>query len=56
MFCIVRVEGGDSIAESFARQVSINFGGGDVFVAEHFLYSTEVGTVFDQFGGDAVAE
>ena len=42
-------------AEEFAVDVGVDFGGGDG-VAEHFLDGAEVGTAFDEMGGEGVAE
>ena len=46
-------EGG---AEEFAVDVGVDFGGGDGFVAKHFLDGAEVGTAFDEMGGEGVPE
>ena len=43
-------------AEEFAVDVGVDFGGGDGFVAEHFLDGAEVGTAFDEVGGEGVTE
>jgi len=43
-------------AQEFAVDVGVDFGGGDGFVAEHFLDGPEVGTAFDEMGGERVAE
>ena len=53
---VVGMVGGNGVAECLAREVGVDFGGGYAFVTEHFLHSTEVGPVFDQFSGEAVAE
>ena len=37
-------------------EVGVYFGGGDAFVAEHFLYCAQVGTSFHQVGGEGVPE
>ena len=36
--------------------VGVDLGGEDEFVAEHFLDDAEVGAVFDEVGGEGVAE
>ena len=43
-------------AEEFSVDVGVDFGGSDGFVAEHFLDGPEVGTAFDEVGGEGVAE
>ena len=39
-----------------AVDVGVDFGGEDAFVAEHLLDGTQVGAVFDEVGGEGVAE
>jgi hypothetical protein len=39
-----RMELTHHIFEVFATQVCVNFSGGDALVAQHFLYSTQIGT------------
>lgn len=43
-------------AEVFGFDVSINLGGADVCVAEHFLDGAEVSAVMEEVGGEGVAE
>ena len=52
---VVGVVGGDGVAEGLARDVGVDFGGGDGGVAEHLLHGAQVGAVVDQLGGEAVA-
>ena len=53
---IVWVVGGDSVAEVLVAEVGVYLGGGEAFVSQHFLHSTEVGTVLHQFGSETVTE
>ena len=46
-------EGG---AEEFAVDVGVDLGGGRSIKTEHFLDGAEVGTAFDEMGGEGVAE
>ena len=55
-FGVVRVEGGDGIAKGVAGEVGVDFGGGNAFVAQHLLHGAEVGSVFDQLGGEGVTQ
>lgn len=51
------VEGaGDAEAVVTCGDVEVDFGGGDVFVAEDFLNGSEVGSVFEEVGCEGVAE
>jgi hypothetical protein len=34
----------DDVFDVFPVQMGIDFGGGDAFMAQHFLHSTQVGT------------
>ena len=44
------------LAESLAGEVCVGLGGGEGLVAEEFLHGAEVGAVFEQVGGEGVAE
>lgn len=44
------------LAQVFAVHVQVDLGGGDGFVAEHFLHGAEVGAAFDEVGGKGMAE
>ena len=46
----------DFLAQMAAVQMHVDFGGADVFVAEHGLDGAEVGTPFEQMGGEGVTE
>lgn len=46
----------DFLAQMAAVQMHVDFGGADVFVAEHGLDGAEVGSALEQMGGKAVAE
>ena len=37
-------------------QMRVNLGGGDAFVAEHFLHGTQVGAALDEVRGKGVPE
>ena len=50
------MEGGDGVAEGVAGEVGVDFGGGNAFVAKHLLHGAEVGSVFDQLGGEGVTQ
>lgn len=52
----MRMKGGNSIAEMLTGDVGIYFGGREAAMAEHLLDSTEVGTVLDEFGGEAMSK
>ena len=47
---------GDGTLDIVAVEVGVDFGGGDAFVAEHFLHGTEVGAALHEVGGERVAE
>ena len=44
------------LTEVVAVDVRVDFCGGDVFVSQHLLYGAQVGTAFQQVGGEAVAK
>lgn len=44
------------LMEFFGGDVSVDFGGADIGVAEEFLDDAEVGAIFQKVGGEAVAE
>ena len=46
----------DFLAQMAAVQMHVDFGGADVFVAEHGLDGAEVASALEQMGGKAVAE
>ena len=50
---MITVEG---LAEEFAVEVGIDLGGGDTFMAEHFLNGAKVGAAFYQVGGEGMAK
>ena len=54
------LEGGmklfEGLPEEFAVEVGIDLGGGNAFVAEHFLNGAEVGAAFNEVGGEGMAE
>lgn len=43
-------------AQEFAVEMGIDFGGGDAFVSQHFLYGAQVGAALYQVGGERMAE
>lgn len=45
-----------SASEAVGGDVSVDLGGGELGVAEHFLDASEVGASVEQMGGEAVAE
>src|SRR5580700_8746939 len=57
---VLMTEGGviffERLAEEFAVEVGIDLGGGDAFVAEHFLNGTKIGAAFDEVGGEGMAK
>jgi hypothetical protein len=50
---VIAVEG---LAQEFAVEVGIDLGGGNAFVAEHFLDGAEVGAAFHEVGGERMTE
>ena len=40
----------DRTLQVFPIQMGVYFGGGNAFVAQHFLYSSEIGAAFDEMG------
>ena len=46
----------DAVLPFAGVDVGVDLGGEYAFVAEHLLYGAEVGSVFDQVGGEGVAE
>lgn len=44
------------LTEGGGVYMGVDFGGGDALMAEHGLDDTEVGTTFEQFGGEGVAQ
>ena len=50
------VERAFDLVEAFGGDVGVDFGGAGGFVAEEGLDVAEVGAVFEQVGGEAVAE
>ncbi len=45
-----------NLLQPAAGDVGVDFGGADAGVAEQFLDHAQVGTVFQQMGGEAVAQ
>jgi hypothetical protein len=43
-------------AEEISVEVGVDFCGGDFFVSQHCLDGAEVGSTFQQVGGEGVAE
>ena len=43
-------------AQLFVGEVRVDLRGGDVRVAEELLHGAEVGTVYEEIGGEAVAQ
>ncbi len=52
----VGVVGEELGAEAGAVEVDVELGGGEAFVAKHFLNGAQVGSPFKQMGGEAVAQ
>lgn len=48
--------GAKGIAKELGGEVGVNFCGGETLVAEHFLHSTQVGTILYEFGGKTMSE
>jgi len=46
----------DFLAEVGCVDVEVDFGSGDAFVAHHLLDGAQVGSAFEQMGGEGVAE
>ena len=46
----------NDLFEIIAVKMSINFGGGDRLMAQHFLNSPQIGTTFTQVGSKRMAE
>ena len=44
----------DHLLQIIPIEMGVDFGGGNAFVAEHFLHSPKVGTAFQQMGGEAM--
>src|SRR5688500_10559889 len=51
-----RMKFGVDVAEAVRRDMRVNFGGVDAGVAKEFLDDSEVGAIFEQVRGEAVAE
>ena len=43
-------------AQTRAVEMDIDFGGGDGFVAEHFLNCAKIGTPFEKVGGERMTQ
>src|SRR5688500_16314834 len=56
MICLLAVEGALDASGAAVEDVGVDHGGGDVFVAQEFLDGTDVVAVFEEVGGEAVAE
>ena len=44
------------VLQLLAHQLSIDLGGGNIGVAQHLLNGVEVGTVFQQMGGEGMTD
>src|SRR5580692_10263930 len=44
------------LPQELAVQVGIDLGGGNAFMAQHFLYGAEVGATFHEMGGEGMTE
>lgn len=56
LFLVPWVVFDDFLPQQIAVDVGINLGGADAFVSQHTLDGTQVGTAFEQMGGERVAE
>ena len=55
-FPVMRMVCRDGIAQILVRKVSVNLCGADFLVSEHFLHSTQVGSVGDQLRSKTMAQ